>query len=95
MVTENKLKTKGKRLMWRKMLHNTFNIIYESCKDIKIFLYMAGKFDVIPQFNTYVLSTNDHMLIFQEDPADKKPCSCMELSCQSFSLKHMVMSLRS
>ena len=71
MVTENKLKTKAKRLMWRKMLHNTFNIIYESCKDIKIFLYMAGKLDVIPQFNT----SNDHMLIFQEDPADKKPCS--------------------
>ena len=71
MVTENKLKTIGKRLMWRKMLHNTFNIIYESCKDIKIFLYMAGKLDVIPQFNT----SNDHMLIFQEDPANKKPCS--------------------
>ena len=32
---------------------------------------MAGKFDVIPQFHT----TNDQMLIFQEDPADKKPCS--------------------
>ena len=36
---------------------------------------MAGKFDVMPQFNTYVLLTNDHMVIFQEDPADKKPCS--------------------
>ena len=32
---------------------------------------MAGKFDVIPQLHT----TNDQMLIFQEDPADKKPCS--------------------
>ena len=58
------------------MLHNAFNIIYETlyfegCKDIKIFLYMAGKLDVIPQFN----KSNDHMLIFQEDPADKKPCS--------------------
>ena len=62
------------------MFHSAFNIIYEtlyfaSCKDIRIFLYMAGKFDVIPQFNTYVLLTNVNMVIFQEDPADKKPCS--------------------
>ena len=62
------------------MFHNAFNIIYEtlyfeSCKYIRIFLYMAGKFDVIPQFNTYVLLTNVHMVIFQEDPADKTPCS--------------------
>ena len=58
------------------MFHNAFDINYETlyfenCKDIKIFLFLAGKLDVIPQFHT----TNDQMLIFQEDPADKKPCS--------------------
>ena len=57
-------------------LVNIYETLYfESCKDIRIFLYMAAKFDVIHQFDTYVLLTNDHMLIFQEDPADKKPCS--------------------
>ena len=45
--------------------------------------YMARTFNVIPQFNTNVLLTNDNTLLFQagRDPADKKQCSQVESLC--------------
>ena len=38
-------------------------------------LNTGGKFNVIPRFHTNVLISNDHILLLNEDPADKKPCS--------------------
>ena len=62
------------------MFHNEFNIIERSLYFNYIralnYCYTARTFNVIPQFNTNVLLTNDNILLFQagQDPADKKQC---------------------
>ena len=69
------------------MFLNTINIIERSLyvKYIRTlnYFYMARTFNVIPQFNTNVLLTNDNTLLFQagRDPADKKQCSQVESLC--------------